>query len=145
MPNVTSCTHRYGQFKRWSNILSAWGSILNHLFWNRKLSLGSSCRKTWALTHQLKFTLGSCGCGNKPQSFQMPLLHCLGDNVAFPVPASAGAVWSRSDFGEWVTCFCSHNNLPRHVSVVLTTFGDSAGAAVSFLLSSTCIHQRHLN
>lgn len=65
-----------------------------------EMSLGSSCRKTWALTHQLKFTLGSCGCGNKPQSFQMPLLHCLGDNVAFPVPASAGAVWARSDFGE---------------------------------------------
>lgn len=33
-------------------------------------------------------------------NFQMPLLHCLGDNAAFPVPASAGAVWARSDFGE---------------------------------------------
>lgn len=78
-------------------------------------------------------------------NFQMPLLHCFGDNVAFPVPASAGAVWARSDFGKWIICCCSHNTLPRQVSVVLNTVGDSSGAAVSLLLPSTSLHQGHLN
>lgn len=121
VPNITSCTHRHGQFKRWSDILFSWVRHLEHrlLETEAEMSLGSSCRKTWVLTHQPKFKLWKLWLWKLPIS---KCHYCIALEIMQHLLSQPqqGLCGLEVTLGKWVTCLCSYHTLPRHVSVVLT-------------------------